>query len=94
LKGTFKSGSAAGDWVTLDARGIGTLDVRATLETHDGALILTTYRGRIDLNGGAIYIAPLYDTGDERYLWLNSIQAVGKGSLDGIELSYEIYEVR
>ncbi len=95
LKATFKTGSAAGDWVTLDGRGIATLDVRATLETHDGALVLTSYRGRVDLaNGATIYVAPLYDTGDERYLWLNSIQAVGKGHLDGTELTYEIYEVR
>ncbi len=95
LKGTFKAGSAGGDWVTLDGRGVGTLDVRATLETHDGALVFTSYRGRVDLSaGGTIYIAPLYDTGDERYLWLNSIQAVAKGRLDGTELTYEIYEVR
>ncbi len=95
LKATFKPGSAGGDWVTLDARGIGTLDVRATLETHDGALIFTSYRGRVDLTAAStVYIAPLYDTGDDRYLWLNSIQAVGKGRLEGAELTYEIYEVR
>ena len=33
---------------------------------------------------------------DERYLWLNRIQAIGKGTLqeDGLSLDYEWYEVR
>jgi len=88
-------GASSADWVTIDARGIGTLDVRLMLETHDGAIVFTTYRGRFDLNtGGTIYATPLYDTGDERYLWLNSIQAIAKGTSDGDDLEYEIYEVR
>jgi hypothetical protein len=88
-------GAAAADWLTMDARGLGTLDVRATIETHDGAIIFTSYRGRCDVpSGGVVYAAPLYDTGDERYLWLNKIQAIAKGSLTDDVLSYEIYEVR
>jgi hypothetical protein len=88
-------GAAAADWVTFDSRGLGTLDVRVTLETHDGAIVFTSYRGRMDLKqGGTVYSAPLYDTGDERYLWLNSIQAIAKGQTDGTNLEYEIYEVR
>jgi uncharacterized protein DUF3237 len=88
-------GVAAADWVTFDSRGLGTLDVRVTLETHDGAIVFTSYRGRLDLaKGGVVYSAPLYDTGDERYLWLNSVQAIAKGTTDGTNLEYEIYEVR
>lgn len=93
-------GQAGADWLTVDANMIGTLDVRALLETHDGALIFTWYRGRIDLSAGPgqspAYAAPLYDTGDERYAWINKIQAVAKGqtSADGTRLEYEIYELR
>jgi hypothetical protein len=93
-------GTAAADWLTVDGRGQGTLDVRVLVETDDGAPIYLTYRGRIDLAGGPgaapSYTAPLFDTGDERYLWLNKIQAVGKGQLsaDGTDLVYDIYEVR
>jgi hypothetical protein len=95
IKASLRAGAASGDWVTLDARGVGTLDVRATLETDDGAVVFTSYRGRTNIaTGGTIYIAPLYDTGDERYLWLNSIQAVGKGKVEGNQLTYEIYELR
>jgi len=96
LSGKLK-GHAAADWLTLSPTGVGTLDVRATFETHDGALVFTTYRGRSDFsNPGAnpIYAAPLYDTGDERYAWLNLVQAVAKGTLDGLTLTYEIYELR
>jgi hypothetical protein len=88
-------GAAAADWATVGADGTVTLDVRATLETHDGALVYTSYRGRTSITpGSSIYAAPLYDTGDERYAWLNRVQTVAKGSLDGLTLTYEIHEVR
>ena len=38
-----------GDWNILRMDGVGILDVRATFETDDGALILTTYSGVYDL---------------------------------------------
>ena len=41
------------------------------------------------------YVAPRFETGDERYAWLNGIQAVGKGILyENLSLDYEWYEVR
>jgi hypothetical protein len=93
-----QKGVAAADWMTVGPENTGTLDVRGTLDTHDGALVFVSYRGRLDLStppGSApIYAAPLYDTGDERYAWLNRIQAVAKGQLDGQTLTYEIYELR
>jgi len=93
-------GAAAADWLTLDARVQGTLDVRTLVETDDGALVFVSYRGRIDLSAGpdvaTSFAAPLFDTGDERYLWLNRIQAVAKGTLSdgGATLVYDMYEVR
>ena len=38
-----------GDWLTLRSDGVGILDVRATLEADDGALIYTSYSGGDDL---------------------------------------------
>jgi Protein of unknown function (DUF3237) len=93
-------GAAAADWMTISSALLGTIDVRATLETDDGALIYTWYHGRMDLSGGTgsspAYSAPLYETSDERYAWMNKIQAVAKGttSPDGHRLVYEICEVR
>jgi hypothetical protein len=96
LQATLK-GQANGDWLTIGPDGTGTLDVRALMETDDGALVYMHYAGRCDLSGGPgkpLYSAPLFETGDDRYRWLNTVQAVGKGSFDGSMLVYEVYEVR
>jgi uncharacterized protein DUF3237 len=94
-------GVAAADWLTISPDGgIATLDVRATFETDDEALIFSHCNGRIDLSKGRgkspVYAAPLYDTGDPRYRWLNNIQAVAKGVLteDLSQLDYEVFELR
>jgi Protein of unknown function (DUF3237) len=74
------------------------LDVRFSAETDDGALIYVQYNGRTDVSQGPgtapIYVAPRFETGDERYAWLNRIQAVGKGALDGNTVTYDWYEIR
>jgi hypothetical protein len=96
LKGTNK-GTAGADWLTIGPDGTGTLDVRAMMETDDGSLIYVYYQGRRDFSEGLdapLYTAPKFEAGDERYGWLNKIQAVGKGMVDGSTLTYEIYEVR
>ncbi|MDB5969889.1 MAG: Cytochrome [Hydrocarboniphaga sp.] len=88
---------AAGDWALVAPDGTLSIDVRATLETHDGALIFLNYQGRSDYTkaGAApLVIAPLFETGDPRYAWLNKVQAIGRGTaLDMETLVYEIYEV-
>lgn len=95
LSGTMR-GRANGDWLTVGPDGTGTLDVRLLLETHDGALVLIQYLGRVDatLPGAPVYSAPRFETGDERYAWLNRVQAVAKGTRDGTTLTYEVCEVR
>lgn len=96
LSGRAK-GEAGADWLTVNGI-VGNVDVRSLIETDDGALIYVEYHGRMDLTNGPgsapIYVAPRFETSDERYQWLNTIQAVGKGMLDGEHLSYEIAEVR
>ncbi len=88
-------GKAAADWLTVGPDGsYGTLDVRATIKTDDGALIHVEYSGRIDLTNGGIVSAPLFQTGDERYDWLNRMQAIGAGQNTERGPVYELYEVR
>jgi hypothetical protein len=88
----------SGDWALIGNDGTLFIDVRATLETHDGALILVSYQGRADYTKGspeAIYIAPTFQTNDPRYAWLNQVQAIGKGRSHGTGgLVYDIFEVR
>lgn len=93
VNGTMK-GNAAADWLRVSPEGYGTLDVKITYETNDGALIHATYSGRLLFDTMTVYAAPLFHTGDERYLWLNRVQAVAKGSFrpDGT-LVYEMYEL-
>lgn len=91
-------GAAAADWVVLNPDGTGSADVRMTLRTDDGATVLVQYTGRLDASRGfpaTVYVAPRFETGDERYAWLNRIQAIGKGTLtEDWSLDYEWYEAR
>ena len=87
----------ATDWMTVNPDGTGTMDARMTFETDDGAVIGVRYSGRADMSSGAsmnVVAAPQFTTNDERYAWLNKIQAVAKGSRIEGGLSYAIYEVR
>ena len=92
-KGTVPAG-ASGDWVTMRADGSFRLDVRLTLLTDDGAVILCTYNGigETDEAGAtSLKTAPMFETGDERYQWLNRVQAIGYGTLDGEGVHYDVY---
>ena len=91
---------SASDYVLVGPEGTGTVDVRVTLRTDDGAVIFVQYQGRVDLSRGfqfplTAYVAPRFETGDERYAWLNRIQAVGKGTVnEDLSVDYEWCEVR
>ena len=84
-----------GDWAIPSTDGsIMLLDVRQTLRTDDGALVYVTYQGRCDRGRGTYTVAPTFETDDERYAWLNAVQAVGQGRTDGDDIVYEMFEVR
>lgn len=97
LRGTMH-GTSTADWLTIGPDGTATLDVRSVLRTEDGAFVYLHYSGRVDVSNGPgtapMYAAPLFETGDDRYRWLNKVQAVAKGVLDGHTLTYEVCEVR
>ena len=80
------------DWVTLRADKSLRLDVRLVLQTHDGATIFMYYGG-IGV-GGHFRSAPYFETGDERYSWLNNVQGVGIGTIGSTGPTYEIYALR
>ena len=98
-----------GDWMTLRTDGVGIVDVRATIKTHDGALIYTAYSGTMDFGEDgyeklpkgevppvvSIHVAPRYYTSHPDYLWLNRIQCVGIGQSDmsRSEVAYDIYSI-
>ena len=87
----------AGDWITNRKDGTYRLDVRLTLKTDDGALILVTYNGigQTTDAGASLRIAPLFETGDSRYSWLTRLQAVGLGERVGTAaVTYDIYALK
>jgi hypothetical protein len=94
LRGTVVG--PAGDWVTIGPAGQMTLDVRLCLVTDDGANIYCSYKGLLVRGEAGMRAlgAPLFETGDERYAWLNSIQAVGIGTAGAEGVDYDIYALQ
>ena len=97
VKGPKISGTLvapAADWLRIMPAGSLRLDVRATIQTDDGALIYISYNGVISqspetaarfaqgevLTAQDMYFitAPTMQTSAEQYAWLNHVQCVGK----------------
>jgi hypothetical protein len=86
----------AGDWITNRPDGTYRLDVRLTLKTDDGAVILVTYNGigQTTSSGASLRTAPLFETGDSRYVWLTRLQTVGVGERTGTTVKYDVYALK
>ena len=86
----------SGDWITNRPDGSYKLDVRLTLKTDDGAIILVTYNGigHTTDAGASLRAAPLFETGDSRYTWLTRLQSVAVGERVGTALSYDVYALK
>jgi len=91
LRGTVAPVTGA-DWVTVRPDKSFRLDVRLVLVTDDDAVIYLYYGG-IVVDGQA-RSAPYFETGDERYAWLNNVQGVGVGSISAAGPTYEVYALR
>jgi hypothetical protein len=72
------------------------LDVRLILATDDGANILMTYTGigASDADGFGLRTTPLFETGDDRYKWLNDVQCVAIGELTAEGVTYQVYALK
>ena len=86
----------AGDWITNRADGSYRLDVRLTLKTDEGALILVTYNGigQTTPAGASLRAAPTFETGDQRYAWLTRLQAIAVGERVGTDVKYNVYALK
>jgi hypothetical protein len=94
LKG--KIAPVGADWLLIRRDGIAILDVRATIESHDGALIYVPYTGVCDLGPGGyesflngtlpqkatIRAVPRFQTSHPSYLWINRLQCLNVGDVD------------
>ena len=107
LKGTIRKAGCA-DWLTL-TDDFGHLDVRATFETHDGAIIYVEYIGRVEMTAAVqaalagkgeteygeayFFSAPRMQTGDPRYTWVNNLICVGQGRLRSGRVEYQVFQL-
>jgi hypothetical protein len=97
------------DWIVMRSDGVGELDVRATGRTDDGELIYAYYRGILkidpalmarvqngeDVDPSQYYFrtTPVFETGSEKYSWLNQIICVGVGKMEPKRVIYKIYQI-
>lgn len=107
LKGRVLPGG--GDWVIQRPDHVFQLDVRITLETDDGAMIYSTYRGarhgsrevmRRIASGQSVQAdeyyfrtTPYFETGSEKYGWLGGIVSVGIGQDRPGGVTYRVYQI-
>jgi hypothetical protein len=86
----------SGDWITERPDGSRVLDVRLLVQTDDDQFIYISWRGvaYTPAHGGIVArIAPVFETGAQKYAWLNNVIAVGVlRSIPG-KIAYRLYEI-
>jgi hypothetical protein len=99
-----------GDWMVVSKDNFGRPEVRLQFMTEDGALILLYYTGLVErtetFKNAAedgretqwedqyMRMAMTFDTGAEKYAWLNQHLFLAQGRLTGPnEIEYKIYRV-
>lgn len=107
VKGQMLPGG--GDWALIRPDGAVQLDIRASVQTDDGALIYATYGGLIVaepavfgrlLQGEDVplaeyyfYVNPMFQTGAPQYAWLNKLIALGRGRVVPGGVEYRVWSV-
>jgi hypothetical protein len=111
IKGTAKNFGA--DWAVFRHDKVLAVDVRLLLETDDGVIIHMYYDGIVDVTedqltsilagqpaaaAPRVHTTPRFETGHEKYLWLNKVVGAAIGELnstsDLITLDYSVYALR
>jgi hypothetical protein len=105
LKGVIRPPGA--DWVLVDETGHGRIDVRMLFETDNGANLYVTYTGVLEINeattaalasgsetqfGDNYFVTQIrFETGHERYAWLNHVVAIGEGRVLPGQVQYRVF---
>jgi Protein of unknown function (DUF3237) len=87
IKGSIEG--PGGDWVLVRADGTMVLDVRIILKTDDGETIYMTYWGIG--KGGTLNTTPRFETGSEKYGYLNDAVCISKGSIGQGNVTYHVF---
>jgi hypothetical protein len=107
LRGTVLPGGA--DWMLVRPDGVAQINVRMTLQTDNGDLIFMRYGGfrhgpkdvmdrlargeAVEPTEYYFRITPLFETGSQKYAWLNRIITIGIGHKLANGPVYYIYEI-
>jgi hypothetical protein len=107
LNGETLSGGA--DWAVIRSDGVIELDVRISMRADDDHLIYGYYRGilkvdpqvhariqsgeEVDPSEYYFRSTPTFETGSEKYSWLNQIVCVGVGQLAPKRVRYSVYQI-
>jgi hypothetical protein len=94
LKGTVIG--PGGDWIVARPDGSSVLDLRLLLQTDDAQKIAMNCRGiAYTPAGGTLWarILPGFETGAAKYLWLNTVVAVGVYRPVPEKVAYRIYRI-
>tara|TARA_R110000868_G_scaffold39980_4_gene138627 strand:- start:849 stop:1298 length:450 start_codon:yes stop_codon:yes gene_type:complete len=86
-----------GEWALIGPDGYLRVDVRAQVETHDGAFLYVQYFGLLEMNAAVqaaissgtgtefgdqqFHTNPRIETGDARYSWVNTTFFIGEGRI-------------
>lgn len=110
-KGARINGDIVGpgaDWAVFGTDRYAQIDVRLQIRTDDGAVLLMTYTGSLELNkaassalaGGETAFDDHYfrihariESGEERYAWVNRTLFVGEGRLVPDGVEFVMYRV-
>jgi Protein of unknown function (DUF3237) len=106
-KVTGKVRHIGGDWMTIRRDGVGLMDVRATIETNDGALLFVEYPGYYELGEGGYQAfldgrlparastrtTPRFHTAHPSYRWLNRTQCIGIGEVATVPRPVYMYDL-
>jgi hypothetical protein len=98
------------DWMQIRPDGVGDIDVRAILETAEGARIMSIYSGVMEWGEDGYqrflrknfpkplkaWTAQRFLTADSTYSWLNRVQclSVGEVFLDDLNYIYDVYTLK
>ncbi|KAK1924564.1 hypothetical protein DB88DRAFT_539398 [Papiliotrema laurentii] len=107
IRGTIRPGG--GDWEIVEEDSTAYLDTRYNLETHDGATIYLQTRGvrkgpqdvldklgedtTIRADQYCMRLNCFFETGDERYKWLNKLVVIASSARCGNQVVYDAYVV-
>lgn len=97
------------DWVVNRPDGVMVIDVRLVLKTDDDANIYLTYQGRflaepevmarfakgalLSPQEYSLVMTAKFECGDDRYVWLNNVVAVGTGEQTAAGPVYSIFSI-